>query len=179
MEYQTLIEQLRFPETRCQAAEALVKLGDRLALLDLIDAYEVNFEGSAVCLLDAMEALGGAAAIDALFDLASPGQLRRIVHLMELIPDDAHLPRLRLALDSPDERERKQARRSLSTQRQTPAWIALLTGLLAAADPADRLQAIDSLSRRPENAVQAALRQRLAVETDAKVQAMLEAKILD
>jgi HEAT repeat protein len=176
MDYKTTVEQLHRPGTRCQAAEALVKLGERLALLDLMDAYETNYEGSALCLLDAMEALGGAAAADALFDQVTPpsGQLRRIVYLMELFPDDSHLPRLRLALGSADGRVRAQARRSLSTQRQTPAWIALLTGLLNAAEPADRLQAIESLSRRPEDTVQAALRERLAVETDAEVRTMLE-----
>ncbi len=177
MDYKTTVEQLRRPGTRCQAAEALVKLGDRLALLDLMDAYETKYEGSALCLLDAMEALGGAAAADALFDQAAPpsGQLRRIVHLMELFPDDSHLPRLSLALGSTDGRVRAQARRSLSTQRQTPSWITFMTGLLNAAEPADRLQAAESLSRRPEDSVQAALRERLAGETDAKVRAVLEA----
>jgi len=179
MDYKATVEQLRRPGTRCQAAEALVKLGDRLALLDLMDAYETNYEGSALCLLDAMEALGGATAADALFDQATlpVEQLRRIVHLMELFPDDSHLARLRLALGSPEARVHAQARRSLSTQRQTPAWIDLMIDLLGAADPADRLQAVESLSRRPEDAVKAALRQRLAVETDAEVRALLERKL--
>ena len=177
MDYKTTVEQLLRPGTRCQAAEALVKLGDRLALLDLMDAYETNYEGSALCLLDAMDALGGAAAADALFDQATPEKLRQIVHLMELFPDDTHLPRLRRALTSADGRVRTQARRSLSTQRQTPAWIALLTGLLNAAEPVDRLQAVESLSRRPEETVQAALREHLAFETDAEVRAALELKI--
>jgi HEAT repeat protein len=174
MDYKTTLEQLHRPGTRCQAAAALVKQGNRLALLDLMDAYEMNYEGSALCLLDAMEALGGAAAADALFDQAAPEQLRRIVHLMELFPDDSHLPRLRLALANTDGRVRAQARRSLSTQRQTHAWISLLTELLNAADPADRLQAVESLSRRPEDTVRAALCERLAVETDAEVRSKLE-----
>jgi hypothetical protein len=174
MDYQALVDQLKYPGTRCQAAEALVKLGHRLALLDLVDAYEISYEGDTLCLLDAMQALGGAAAADALFGQAAPEQVRRIVHLMEFFPDDAHLPRLAQALGSTDERVRKQARRSLSTQRQTPAWIALLTGLLDAHDPADRLQAVESLARRPEKSVQAALRKRLAVETNAQVGAALK-----
>jgi HEAT repeat protein len=178
MDYQTLIAQLHQPGTRCQAAEALVTLGDRQALLDLMDAYEMSYEGSTLCLLDAMQALGGAAAADALFDQGPlAGRQRQIVHLMELFPEDTHLPRLRLALGSPDERIRAQARRSLSTQRQTPAWIALLVDLLNAPEPADRLQAVESLARRPEEAVQAALRQRLAVETNSKVQSALKALI--
>ena len=174
MDYKNTVEQLHRPGTRCQAAEALVKQGDRLALLDLMDAFETKIEGSALCLLDAMEALGGAAAADALFDLATPEQTRRLVHLMELFPDDSHLPRLRLALANPDGRVRAQARRSLSTQRQTPAWIELLTGLLNASEPADRMQAVESLSRRPEDAVQTALQERLAVETDIEVRSKLE-----
>ena len=177
MDYKTTVEQLLRPGTRCQAAEALVKLGDRQALLDLMDAYETNYEGSALCLLDAMEALGGAAAVDVLFDQVVPGQLRRIVHLMELFPDDTHLPRLRLALGSVDDRVRTQARRSLSTQRQTPAWMALMIELLKAAEPADRLQAVESLSRRPEGTVQAALCEQLAVEPDAEVRAMIARKL--
>ena len=178
MDYKTTVEQLHRPSTRCQAAEALAKLGDHLALLDLMEAYETSYEGSALCLLDAMQALGGAAAADALFDRAAPEQARLIVHLMELFPDDAHLPRLRLALASPDERLRAQARRSLSTQRQSPAWIAMLIELLGAADPADRLQAIESLVRRPEEEIQSALRGRLALETNAEVLARLKARIL-
>jgi hypothetical protein len=174
MDYKNTVEQLHRPGTRCKAAEALVKHGDRLALLDLMDAYETNYEGSALCLLDAMEALGGGAAADALFDQAAPEHLRRIVHLMELFPDDSHLPRLRLALSSADGRVCAQARRSLSTQRQTPAWIDLLTELLNAPEPADRLQAVESLSRRPENAVRAALRERLTIEQDVEVRSKLE-----
>jgi HEAT repeat protein len=173
MDYQELVKQLNFPATRCQAAEALVNLGDRLALLDLVDAYEMSYEGDLLCLLDTMQALGGAAAADALFDQAVPEQVRRILHLMEFFPDDAHLPRLAQALGSSDQRVRKQARLSLSTQRQTPAWLALLTGLLDAVDPVDRRRAVDSLARRPEASVQTALHQRLAVETDAGVRALL------
>jgi HEAT repeat protein len=173
MDYETAIAGLLRSRTRCQAARALAHLGERRAVAYLMAAYELGLEKSALCLLDALEALGGAAAADELFDQAPPDQRRWVIHMMELFPDDHHLPRLVQALADPEARVHAQARRSLSAQRQTPAWVALMVELLAAEDVDNRLQAVESLMARPDASVRQALRERLAMETDPRVHARL------
>lgn len=179
MDYQTAVERLRSPRTRDQAARALAALGEPRALPDLMNAYELGLEMSALALLDAMQALGGADGADEWYDAAGEDQRRKSVHMMELFPADSHLPRLRLALGDADPRVRTQARRSLSTQRQTPDWESLLVELLAAPGAADRLQAAESLAARRGPSVREALRARLPLETDPTVRAALERALRD
>jgi hypothetical protein len=174
MDHRTAVERLRGTRTRCEAAKALVDLGDPRALLDLVIAYEMGRETSALCLLDAMEALGGARAADALFDQAGPEDRRRIVHLMELFPDDKNLPRLLASLQDAEERVRVQARRALATQRQTPAWEKLMINLLKAVEPVDSLLAVECLAGRKSDLVRLALNESLRVESRPQVLVALQ-----
>lgn len=152
---QSAIELLKSPETWCRGADMLAKQGDKRALLPLLGAYEARIEGSRACLLNAMEALN---AVQGAADLFAQPETRRLaVHLMELFPDESHLDRLVSAVADADPGVRAQARRSLITQKQTPAWEAAMIGLLQTGDAQMQEAAAKSLARRKSDAAQQAL----------------------
>jgi len=177
MKYQEAVALLDSSDTWCQGAKKLVHLGDRSAVVPLMQAYESREEGSKLCLLDAMEELGAAELSHDLFEASDAEERRMAVHLMELLPDDAHLPFLERAAVDDDDKVRRQGLRSLRTQRQTPAWEATLVRLLDAERVDTRSQAVTSLAPRDSDAVREALRRRLEVETDPDVRAQLEAAL--
>jgi hypothetical protein len=166
---------LGFPNTWCKGAAKLARLGDRDGLIPLLEAYDSRPEGSRVCLLDAMEALG---AITAAHEMArGPGEETMYIglRLMGLLFDESHVAVLEPIAARPDvsDRIRAQALRALATQRQTPEWVAAMIRLLAAASPATRAQAVRSLAPRNTEDVREALRARAAVETDPAVKELL------
>jgi hypothetical protein len=167
---------LGFPDTWCKGAAKLARLGDRDALVPLLEAYDSRPEGSRVCLLDAMEALG---ALTTAHEMArGPGEqtMSMGLRLMGLVFDDSHVAVLEPIAARPDvsDRIRAQALHALATQRQTPEWVAAMIRLLAAAPPATRAQAVRSLAPRNTGDVREALRARAAVETDPNVKKLLE-----
>jgi hypothetical protein len=167
---------LGFPDTWCKGAAKLARLGDRDGLIPLLDAYDSRPEGSRVCLLDAMEALGG---ITAAHEMArGPGEetMYMGLRLMGLLFDDAHVAVLEPIAARPDvsDRIRAQALHAFATQRQTPEWVAAMIRLLAAVPAATRAQAVRSLAPRNTEDVRAALRARAAVETDPAVKKLLQ-----
>jgi HEAT repeat protein len=166
MDRKTALEKLNHPAEWCAGARALAQLGDREALLPLIRAYETPVEVGKVCLLDAMDDLGAATGAHALYQSDSAEQRRLAVHLMELFPADAHLPLLERAVVDESAAVRRQARRALRCQLQTPDWEATLARLLDADDVDARAQSIESLSRRRSDLARRALRDRFGTETD-------------
>ena len=88
-------------------------------------------------------------------------------------PHPSSVGPLRRALARPERRLRREA--ILSLRRiEDPAARDLLVALLDDRDPLVRRRAAGGLSRYPEAAVREALRQRLALESDAAVRGRLE-----
>ena len=121
-----------------------------------------------------MDALGAETRAHALVNADSAERRRLAVHLMELFPAEGHLPFLERAVTDESPAVRKQARRALRCQLQTPGWEAILVRLLDADDIDARAQAIQSLSRRTSDLARGALQNRLANETDVTLRRKLE-----
>jgi hypothetical protein len=173
MKYEEAIALLDSPDTWCQGAKKLVKLGDRDAVLPLLRAYESRAEADKLCLLDAMEELGASSFAHELFEAPGAEDRRMAAHLMELLFDDSHLPYLERAAVDDDDKVRRQGLRSIATQRQTPAWEATMIRLLDAERVDTRGQAITSLARRNTDTAREALRRRAGVETDPELRERL------
>jgi HEAT repeat protein len=169
MDFDAALEALRYPQSWCAGARLLARHGDVRALVPLMEAYERPVEADKVCLLDAMDALGAEAQAAALYRSDSAERRRLAVHLMELFPAEAHLPALERAVTEESPAVRRQALRSLRCQLQTPAWEAVMVGLLEADDGQARAQAIESLARRRSDRARQALQARLARETDGEL----------
>src|SRR5690349_11793017 len=98
--------------------------------------------------------------------------------MMKAFPADAHAPVLaRLAAQDPEPRLRDQAARALRTQKITAAWEAGMIALLDAPDASIRTLAAQSVERRFDATILAALRKRAAVETDPATKAALAQSI--
>jgi hypothetical protein len=167
---------LGFPDTWCKGAAKLARLGDRDGLIPLLEAFDSFPEGSRVCLIDAMEALGGITAAHEMARGPREETMYMGLRLMGLLFDDSHVAVLEPIAARPDvsERIRAQALHALATQRQTPAWVAAMIRLLEAIPAATRAQAVRSLAPRNTEDVRAALRARAAVETDPTVKKLLQ-----
>ncbi len=174
MDYQTAINQLRYPEQWCQAAQALTVLGDRRALIPLLQAYETPTEISKLCLLDALEELNAGLAAPELLAHGNATERRWAMHLMELFPNPAYLPYIEQAVADTEPQVRQQARRTLAVQKQTPDWEALLIRLLSSGDRETQTQAFRSLSRRRTETAQTALKEHLRQEPDPDQRQVLE-----
>lgn len=182
VDYNQAIENLRYPATWCQGAELLAKIGDRRALMPLMQAYEARAEASKLCLLDAMEALDPKLGAYELYDSGGAEERRIALHLMELFPSEEYLPRLERAVfdtnSDTNSNLRDWARRALATQLQTPGWEALMIRLLDAEDEETRKQAIESLSRRRTDTARQALRDRLAREPNEMLRNKLQEALI-
>jgi len=178
MKYEKAIALLDSPDTWCQGAKKLVRLGDRAAVLPMLRAYESRAEADKLCLLDAMEELGASSLSHELFEATGADERRMAVHLMELFFDDSHLPYLERAAVDEDDKVRRQGLRSVATQRQTPAWEATMIRLLDAERVDTRGEAVTSLARRRTDTASEALRRRLEVETDPALRERLAEAIV-
>ena len=134
MDYDQAIGQLKSPRHWCEGAGALVRLGDRRALVPLLQAYETPVEGGKRCLLEAMDQLGAKEAAADLY-ANSPERRWEALRLMELFGSDTHLPLLRQALGAGEPRLRAQARDALVNQERTASWKRVMTDLLDSPDP--------------------------------------------
>ncbi len=146
MEYEQAVRQLTSPHHWCEGAEALVRLGDRRALVPLLEAYETPVEGGKRCLLEAMDKLGAREAAADLY-ASSPEQRWEALRLMELFGSDSHLSLLQQALSDADPRIRAQARDALVNQQRTPGWKRAMTEMLDSADPEIQRLAANALGR--------------------------------
>lgn len=175
MDYETAVERLKNPQTWCQGAAFLAELGEAQALLPLLQAYESGYEGSRLCLLDAMTALEPVANAQSLFDSENPEDRRLMVHLMELFPDESHLARLEQAAQSDSPALCYQAGRSLVCQKQTAAWEETMDRLLGHEDARLRIWIIEGLGLCRREFARAALRRQLAQEEDGDLRAAIQA----
>lgn len=175
--FRAAVRLLASTSTWCKGARKLTRLRDPDAIIPLLRAYETRAEAQKLCLLDAMEALGAIPRSHELVKSRDEETRRMALHLMALFAHASHIAVLEELAARPElsERLRSQALHSLATQVQTPDWEAAMIRLLAAAPRAARAQAIESLSRRRTDTARAALRARLAVETDPALEEELRA----
>lgn len=169
-DYTEAVAKLQTPESWCDGAAQLAKLGDSRALLPLVRAYRARAEVSKTCLLEAMDALSPR---DHAAEMWAAGDRVEALDLMRLFPDDAHLPLLSAAVEEDDALVRFTALRAIGAQIQTPAWIAAMIPLLSSDRLDVREQAVDRLARRDEPEVLEALRARAEVEPDPALKARL------
>ena len=129
-------DRLAHPGDWPRVAPELAGAGDPSVLPDLVAAYDQPVEAGRGDLLDAMEALGGAAEARRLAESADAEERRVAARLMQLLPEPEHVAALeRLAADD-DDAVAAAARKALRGQRRTPEWRAAVARL-AASDDAD------------------------------------------
>ncbi len=163
------------PERWCDGAARLTALGDPRGIDALLHAYRSRSEADKLCLLDAMDALGGEAYAAQL--AADPARAADALALMALLPSDAHLPALVAGCASADAGVRGLALRSLSTQKWTPAWEAAQASLLSSPYADVRGAAIDALARRNTDTARAELAAALPAEADPALRARIDAAL--
>lgn len=171
--YEYGLELLKYPISWCEAADILIEIGNRSAIIPIMRAYEMPVEVSKVCLLDAMDALDAVRAALIYFDSESIEEKRLAVHMMELFSNEVFLPALENAIHDPNPEIRSQARRSLACQMQTPAWEVIMIRLLDVEEEETRAQAIKSLARRRSGQARFALAERLQREPSPVLQKAL------
>jgi hypothetical protein len=132
------LEALADPDQWPWAAPALASTaahGDRDALAALVTAYGQRTEGSRQPLLDAMESLGGIAAVAALGDSGAAGDRRVAARLAHLLPDAAHASVLERLVSDPDRDVAAEARAALRTQPRDTRWREVVGRLAESRDP--------------------------------------------
>jgi hypothetical protein len=126
------------PDQWSWAAPALASSaarGDRGALAALITAYGQHTESSRQPLLDAMESLGGVAAVAELGRSDDASDRRIAARLAHLLPDPAHASVLERLVSDQDRETAAEARAALRTQPRDARWHDVVRGLARAADP--------------------------------------------
>ena len=123
------LERLRTASGRTEAAQELARDGDPAALPALVDAYDDRVENGGEAVLDAIDALGGAAAGRRLASSTDAGERRVAARLMSLIPEPENLAALEPLLADPDPGVAAAARKALRHQWRTPAWHAAVERL--------------------------------------------------
>jgi len=174
--YEAAVADLASPETWCQGARALARIGDPRAITPLVGAFNRAVEADKSCLLDALRALGAGERADQLATSENLRQRAIAVRLMELFPDPGRLgPLTTIALHDPDADLRRAAARTLSLQKRTPTWEAATIRMLAADDSAVRGEAIESLALQDSRATERVLLDHLEQETDPSLVKKLRA----
>ncbi len=180
MTYDEAIALLQVPQRWCDAAAALVRLGDRRAIRPLHRLVVRTEEGlpDRGCVRDALEKLGARDEVVKLVASADAADRRTGIELMRACPADAHAALLgRLALHDPEPDLRRLAARTLRTQKVTAAWDVAMIALLDANDSDIRELAAAALQHRYGVTVLAALRNRLRTEPQAAVRGALATAI--
>jgi hypothetical protein len=132
------------PDQWSWAAPALASTAahsDKAALAALISAYGRRTERSRTPLLDAMESLGGVAAVAALGGSADVADRRLAARLAHLLPDAAHVSVLERLVSDPDRDTAAEARAALRTQPRDRRWRELVRALAESGDPELRAEA--------------------------------------
>jgi HEAT repeats len=176
--YDEAAKLLGSPKTWCTGAKRLVALKDKRAFVPLMRAYESRHEAEKVCLIEAMEALGGEAEARALIASSAADDRRIAMRLMLLTSSDLHLPHLRdAALKDPEPELRTRALDTLRQQRRTPAWVEIVAELLGQPGPELRGWAIDRLAETGGAATRGKLAAQLPKETVPELRARIEAAL--
>jgi HEAT repeat protein len=157
--YDEAIKLLQSPSTWCQGAAALARLGDRRAILPILHAYETPLEGgNKLCLAEALRALAGDESVRALAESGHAAERRAAARLMRLFAHERHIDRLERSLADSDVEVRREARRAMAAQPQSPVWERAVTRMLSAPEEETRAVAIESLGRRGSATAMEALR---------------------
>ena len=128
-------ERLRNIPARSQTAAALAREGDPAVIPDLLAAYEQPVEEGGDALLEAIDALGGAAEGRRLATSPDPEARRVAARLMSLLPEPENLPALEPLLTDGDPEVAAAARKALRHQWRTPEWHATVDRLARSDDP--------------------------------------------
>ena len=105
-------------------------------LMQLVAEFDGDTEEEKTPLIYDMQAAGGVPAATELARSADVEERAVAARLMELLPDEAHLPALSALVHDPDPRVAERARHALHGQVRTQAWRDLVEGLANDEDPA-------------------------------------------
>ncbi len=179
MTYAEALALLRSSETMCRGAEALAKLGNKAALMPLLDAHGAAEDAAArTCTREALAALGARDEARTLAVSDKPVERHAGVTLMGMFRDEHHAAVLGQLIDGdPEPSLRAHAVEVLWLQKRTGPWQSIMIRSLDHADTAVRRTAAQALTGQWGPAVLAALRARLAVEKESVVRSALTAAI--
>lgn len=177
--YEQAVKLLRSPETWCEGADALAKIGDRAALIPLLEAYwSLDELPPRDCLKQAMESLDPRSEATRLVASSSPDERHNGVVLMSMFPAEEHVALLAHVLEQEsDPALRAQAANALLVQKPNAAWKASVIKMLDSDQLALREIAVIALRRQWGDPILTALKKRLASETDARMRRKLEEAI--
>lgn len=167
-------QQLQSTDTWCVAADYLAQQGDPQAIRDLIAAYNLPYEASRLCLLDAIEALDPTPFVIAEWNNADHTTRFMLMQVMELCPDSVFVPRLVQLIHNADGLTQQRALQVLRTQRQDAQWEDAVIDLLNHTPPDIRRQLISMLIKhKSSEKCQQALRHHLEQETEPDIRAKI------
>ncbi len=162
------------PERWCEGASRLSEAHDPRGIEALMIAYDGRGEASRICLLDAIDALGGQEYAGTLYDSGEPMRRKMGLRLMELLPGESHLSRLVDACNLADADLRTIALRSYRTQRRTSGWEVAGLEILRSPHADARRAAVEGLTGRSSQVVREGLEAHLTQETDTIVRSAIE-----
>lgn len=171
------VKLLSSPTTWCDGAARLAALGDASAIVPLTAAMRAGHEASTLCLVEAIESLGGASAASKLAQSTDPDHRRASLDVLLYLGTDDHLPVIESLAADPLPSIRQQSLKVVHQLKRTPAWRQTMFRLLASDDVATRAAIVDSLALDVRGDITTALRDRLAIETDPAVKAKIEAAL--
>ncbi len=176
--YDDAVKLLASPKTWCDGARRLTQLKDPRAILPLLRAYDQPVEAEALCLAEAMEALGAEAAAHKLVASKLTDERAAGLRLMIVFGSDDHLPYLRdVALKDPDPAIRERALEALQRQPQTATWEGTIAAFLTQPDEPLRGWAIDRLIQHNSESTWARVRAHAAREQSPVLRAKIEAAL--
>lgn len=176
-EFDDAVKLLSSPSTWCDGAARLARLNDPAAIVPLSAALHTGAEASTLCLVEAMEALGGAGHAAAFATSVEPERRAAALDLVLFLGDDGHLGVIESLVADPLPSLRQKALKTVHQLKRTPAWRQTMFRLLASADAQVRSAVVDSLALDVRGDITTALRDRLAVEPDPAIKAKLEAAL--
>ena len=171
------VKLLSSPDTWCDGAARLARLGNPEAILPLVAAMRSGHEASTLCLVEAVEALGGAAHAASFAAAAEPERRHAALDVLLSLGTDAHLPIIEQLAADPLPSIRQHTLKVAHQLKRTPAWRQTMFRLLAAPDAAVRAATVDSLALDVRGDITTALRERLPLEPDPAVKAKIEAAL--
>jgi HEAT repeat protein len=179
MTYAEAVALLRSSESMCRGAEALAKMGNKAALMPLLEAHSAAEDAaSRSCVKEAMAALGAGEQARRLVASDKSVERHAGVTFMGMFKDEHHAAILGQLIDGdPEPSLRAHAVEVLWLQKRTGPWESIMVKALDHADTAVRRTAAQALTGQWGASVLAALRKRLVVEKESIVRSALESAI--
>jgi HEAT repeat protein len=176
-EFDDAVKLLQSPTTWCDGAARLAKLGDPDAVVPLTAALHAGHEASTLCLVDAIEALGGAALAHTLGESPEPDRRHAALDVILYLGTDPELPILESLAADPLPSVRQHTVKVIHQLKRTAAWRQSMFRLLSSDDTTVRAAIVDSLALDVRGDITTALRARLPLEPDPAVKAKIEAAL--